>query len=88
MLVTFNKKFSKRYDKAPQNIKESFNDRLFIFRANKYDVRLNNHKLAGDLKKYHSININGDWRAIYREIDGVIEWVEFVDLGTHSELYK
>ena len=88
MRTDLTKKFLKKYRKSPLKVQHACDRRLVLFREDKNDPRLNDHKLAGDLKKYHSININGDWRAIYREIDGVIEWVEFVDLGTHSELYK
>jgi toxin HigB-1 len=36
-------------------------------------------KLKGDLKDFHSIRINDQWRVIFRWIDGVAHDVEIVD---------
>jgi len=42
--------------------------------------------LVGELRGYRSINITGDWRAIFMEIDGG-KIIYFVAIGTHSQLY-
>lgn len=41
--------------------------------------------LSGNYSGFHSINITGDIRALYEEIDG--SYVIFEFIGTHSELY-
>jgi addiction module RelE/StbE family toxin len=48
---------------------------------------LKNHYLIGQLKGYRSININGDWRAIFEELDNS-QIAYFVAIGTHSQLYR
>ena len=85
MNINYSKKFSKQFAKAPKKIQLAFKERLMIFMKNKFDVLLNNHQLIGEYSEYRSINITGDWRAIYEEIDD--ETVYFVYLATHSELY-
>lgn len=60
-------------------------ERIKVFELNPSDLRLRNHPLKGKLKGYRSINITGDWRAIYF-VSG--EDVIFAELGRHSELYK
>lgn len=88
MYVTFNKKFQKSFEKAPSKIREAFEGRLSLFIQDQYDCPLHNHRLSGKWKDYSSINITGDWRAVYHWIDEEkVEWVEFVEIGTHSELY-
>lgn len=84
--VIFSTKFRKQYRKSEQVIQDSFNKRLEIFIKNQTDVRLNNHSLVGNFRGCRSININGDWRAIFSIVDeGTIV---FELMGTHSQLYR
>lgn len=89
MYVTFNRKFQRKFEKLSEKVKIAFKKRLDIFITNKFDSRLRNHNLKGKYINYKSIDITGDWRAIYHELeDGRVEWVEFVEIGRHSNLYK
>jgi len=54
---------------SSQVIKNNFKERLKIFIINKYHPILNNHSLSGKLHYYRSINVSGDWRAIFKEIE-------------------
>lgn len=84
MEIFFHKKFTKQLLKMPLRLREQFGKRLQIFIDNKYDRQLNNHSVDAVFPDCRSINITGDYRAIYRESsDGIL----FVDIGTHSELY-
>lgn len=85
MLVRFGSKFEKQHGKADSKIKAALAKRLELFLQNPYDPILNNHALSGSYRGYRSVNVTGDWRAVYFEKDGV---VIFVALGTHSQLYK
>ncbi|MFH1192085.1 MAG: type II toxin-antitoxin system mRNA interferase toxin, RelE/StbE family [bacterium] len=87
MQIEYSKKFIKEFKKCPAKIKITFKDRLEIFISNKYEPILNNHGLSGKLKDYRSININSDWRAIFREI-AEETMVYFEAIGTHSKLYS
>lgn len=87
MKIEFSPRFRKQYHKADHNIKKAFQKRLKLFRQDPFYPLLNNHQLTGKYREYRSINITGDWRAIYskRKTDDVIV---FELLGTHSQLYK
>lgn len=89
MKIDYSKRFIKHLKKASRKIKISFRERLNIFVFDKSERILENHKLKGKWKGFRSINVTGDWRAVYHELGGgKIEWVEFVEIGTHSELYR
>lgn len=86
MKIEFHKYFKKRYKKIPSKISSRFDERLFLFEREFFHSLLNNHPLVGDRKGQWSINITGDWRAIYvfKDEDTVV----FIDIDTHSNLYK
>ncbi|OGK24959.1 hypothetical protein A3A46_00900 [Candidatus Roizmanbacteria bacterium RIFCSPLOWO2_01_FULL_37_13] len=86
MEIDYAPRFIKKLRKTPKKITVAFRERLEIFIKNKYSPILNNHQLTGQYSGLRSINITGDWRAIYKEIDK--NTIYFVELGTHSELYK
>lgn len=89
MEITFNTRFRKQYSKAPQKIKTAFNTRLVLFKQSAQHPQLRNHPLSGTLKGYRSINVTGDWRAIYSErMSSKGKTIVFELLGTHSQLYK
>jgi len=87
--IDFSHKFNKHLRKAPTKIKLAFRNGLILFGQNPFNPLLNNHSLSGELSSYRSINVTGDWRAIYSaNHEGEIEIVVFEMLGTHSQLYK
>lgn len=88
--VDFSKLFEKQLRKSPTKIRAAFLERYKIFLDDPFNPRLNNHHLSGQLNKYRSINITGDWRALYlEELDANgDEVIIFEILGTHSQLYK
>ncbi len=82
MKIRFSKTFTKQRDKAPIKIQQTIDDRIKLFIEDPSNQLLNLHKLKGVLRKYHSINISGDWRAIIRITEK--EVALFMFLGTHS----
>ncbi len=86
MVIEYSKRFIKDLKNSSQIIKNNFKERLKIFIVNKYHPLLNNHSLSGKLKHYRSINISGDWRAIFKEIQGE-NVCYFIAIGSHSKLY-
>ncbi len=86
MQIKFSKFFLKQIEKAPEFIKLAFEKRLRIFLLNKHNLVLNNHNLKGKYQGCKSINISGDWRAIFEELKNGDIYFEFI--GTHSQLYK
>lgn len=78
MQIRFDRQFRKQYGKAPEKIKQDVKIRLKLF---------NNHVLRGKYCGVRSINITGDWRALYVTEGQFGEQIVFVALGTHSQLY-
>ncbi|HBQ51065.1 hypothetical protein A3B42_03610 [Candidatus Daviesbacteria bacterium RIFCSPLOWO2_01_FULL_38_10] len=87
--IDYSNKFDKQLKKAPLEIKIAFKQRLSLFLEDPAHPQLKNHKLTGQLSDYKSINITGDWRAIYSESEDESgeKIIIFEVLGTHSELY-
>lgn len=85
--IDFSKKFDKELKKAPLEIKTAFRQRLNFFIQDQFHPTLNNHVLIGKLKGYRSINITGDWRALF-SVDEIKKKIIFETIGTHSQLYK
>lgn len=89
MDVKFSRKFRKQYNKASRKIQSEFDRRLKLFLQDQFHPLLNNHSLTSNLKGYRSINITGDWRAIFSEYEEIERRViVFEILGTHSEIYR
>ena len=87
MFVKFNQRFDKQFHKAPVKIQKAFGKRLDIFILDQFHSLLNNHALKGKYQGGRSINITGDWRAVYQTINqGSTAY--FIALGTHGQLYK
>ena len=86
MKVKFHRNFEKLYDKLPDKIQRRFEERLLIFVGNASDPTLRDHSLTGEWQGCRSINVTGDYRALYETLDE--ETVIFVAIGTHSQLYR
>jgi addiction module RelE/StbE family toxin len=85
MEIEYRKDFKKQFKKLSLNIKSKFADKIVIFLENQSHPLLNTHKLKGKRLGEWSINITGDYRAIYvQRKDRVI----FLEIGNHSELYE
>lgn len=67
-------------------VQDKFAERLLLFTQNRNHLLLNNHPLDGIWAGCRSINITGDFRAVYEELGN--DCFEFVAIGTHSELYS
>src|SRR3990167_2244855 len=67
-------------------INSQLKERLILFEQKPFIAILNNHALKGRQEGYRSINITGDMRAIFIVLDK--NRVEFVYIGSHSQLYS
>jgi len=87
--VDFSNVFDRQLRKAPVKIKVAFRKRVALFIQHQQHPLLNNHALIGKLGGLRSINVTGDWRAIYSiemKKNGDC-YIVFEMLGTHSQLY-
>lgn len=85
MEVGFTKHFKKQFDKLPKRVQELFYKKLSVFIENPFEPMLNNHQLSGSMKNMRSINVTGDIRAIYEQINK--NKVLFLMVAKHSKLY-
>lgn len=86
MQIIFKTFFKKKYRKLTKKLQLQAKNRIFLFANNPWDPQLKNHPLKGKYKGYSSINITGDYRAIYYMIDK--NTAEFTDIDTHDKLYR
>jgi mRNA-degrading endonuclease YafQ of YafQ-DinJ toxin-antitoxin module len=84
METSFHKNFKKKFNKLPVKVQRQFYRKLDLFLKNKYNILLNNHEVGRVFPNCRSINITGDYRAIFYEEPNL---VIFITIGTHSELY-
>ena len=84
MRVEYKKCFQKKFKKLPTQLREQFYRRLEMFIEDKFDKTLNNHSVDKAFPDCISMNVTGDYRAIFKEEDNV---VTFITIDTHSELY-
>jgi len=86
MKIDFHRNFNKTFTKLNKKQKDKFKEQLKIFVVDPYNIQLNNHGLQGKYQGYKSINITGNIRAIF--IYHQKNHIEFIYIGTHSQLYK
>lgn len=85
MIIRYENRFKKQYKKLPRKVQVQFSERLKLFSTNPTNAMLRIHPLKGQYVGYWSMNVSGDFRALYR-MDGD-EVVLFALIGTHSQLY-
>lgn len=85
----FTKQFDKQLDRLPNEIKIAFRDTLALFLEDQFNSVLNNHPLIEKLAGYRSINLNGDYIALFKEkFTAKHKIVTFHKIGTHKKLYR
>lgn len=89
MRIQYDPDFLDKIKAVNVRIRNSFNERIELFKQNPVNLQLNNHALRDKYKGFRSINITNDYRAIYEEIKEGNETIAyFFLLGTHEELYR
>ena len=87
MVVIFHKRFKKELKRLPKKVQDRFFFLLQLFQEEKMTVSLHDHSFSGKYTGYRSISVTGDYRAVYVVYRTEEEIVQFVRIGTHSELY-
>jgi len=85
MRIELHRDFKKSYARLPAKLQDKFNERLKIFMTDSFAPELNNHGLHGKYAGCRSINVTGDYRAVYEVRENR---VRFLDIDTHNNLYK
>lgn len=84
MNIEYSRNFKKSYKKLDIFIQQKIKERIRLFEEDTFHPLLHNHSIHPTFILGRSINITGDYRAIYIEHGATII---FVKIGTHSELY-
>ena len=87
MDVLIDKSFAKQLEITPSKVQQAFRKRISLFHEQPFHPLLHNHPLIGKYFGRRSINITGDWRALYiekRTLEKII--AVFRVFGTHSQL--
>ena len=88
MEVKFHKNFKKKFNKLPVKLQEQFYERLELFFQNKFDKILNNHSVDKVFSNCSSINVSGDYRAIFDlDKDGNIVILLILRIKHRKEVY-
>ena len=86
MNVIFHKRFEKTAQKLPPKVKQKMAEHISLFANDPLNRQLRNHALNTPYKGSYSIDITGDYRAIYELVDD--DTALFTHIGTHSQLYR
>lgn len=86
MRIIIHRNFKTQYNKLRAGERRRFRERRNLFLKNSFHPLLNNHALHGEYRGYRSINVGGDLRVIYEEIDSYT--IQFILIDTHSNLYE
>jgi addiction module RelE/StbE family toxin len=79
-------KFTKKVAKLGPKLYTALKERTDLFQSEPHHPLLSNHKLHGERRHQRSINITGDYRLIFEQVD--TETVRLLDIDTHSNLYR
>ena len=85
MEAILHRKFLKPFGKLPKGVREKFVERKNLFLKEPRHPLLNNHSVEKRFPGCRSINVTGDYRAIFAQKG---EASVFMRIGTHSELYS
>ena len=85
MKVFLNTLCMRQYKKLPQDIQRKFNERVDLLLENPRNPLLRIHKLKGEKKPLMSMNVTGNYRALFTREDK--DTITFHEIGTHSQLY-
>lgn len=87
-LVKYTASFNKQRKAAPLEIKIAFREAFELFLKSIDHPNLRNHPLREKYAGFKSIDINSDWRALFKIRETKLQIVvTFHNLGTHTQLY-
>ena len=85
MRIRYHNRFTKRFRKLPSKVQAKFAERATLFYREPFHPLLNNHAVEFAYPNWRSINVTGDYRALFEVVDD--DTAVFIKIGTHSELY-
>jgi len=86
MNIGYHRRFEKSLGKIPHKIQNKFFERKELFIREPFHPLLNNHSVDKIYPGYRSLDITGDWRALFKPLEN--DAVIFMKIDTHSNLYS
>ena len=86
MKIGYAKSFDKAYARHPKGVQEKFKERRNLFLENQFHPLLENHDLNHPYEGHRSINVTGNYRAIFKMITA--DFAYFIKIDTHPNLYR
>jgi addiction module RelE/StbE family toxin len=88
LTIDYAVRFTLDFTQAPRDIQVTFLEILQLFHDDPDHPALRSHALRDEYAGFRSIDVTGDWRAIYKEtVSGTTRVIIFYFLGTHKQLY-
>ena len=86
--IEFSSLFDRKLRQLPEEIILSFKETLELLLANPNHQKLRRHFLKEKFSGYQSIDVNDDYRAVFKETKtrNTIT-IKFHTIGTHKDLY-
>jgi len=84
MKIVLRPSFVKNFEKLDGSARRKFVERKALFENDQFHPLLKNHSLSGEYAGCRSINITGDYRAVYYMHGDICI---FIRIGTHPQLY-
>ena len=85
MNIVLRPSFVKNFERLDASVRRKFLERRELFETHPLHPLLNNHSLTAEYAGCRSINITGDYRAIYFMHGATCI---FIRIGTHPQLYE
>ena len=85
MMIFYSSKFSREYEKLPDELKIKAKEKEKIFRQDPFDQRLETHKLHGKFKDCWAFTIVGKYRIMFKFLGK--GQTDFINIGDH-DIYK
>lgn len=87
MRIVLHKKFTRRFEKLPPDLKEKTKSILRKFESNPFDPLLKNHTLTGKFLGQRAFSVTGNVRIVFEEYNHYVA-VLMLDIGTHNQVYE
>ncbi len=87
MDIQYHRNFTKAFLKLSTKIQDKVESVLEIFQNDPHASQLDNHVLHGKQKGERAISVGGNLRIVFIEKNNY-EFVELLNIGSHTQVYK
>jgi len=88
MKIKTTRQFDKSFKKLPEQVKKVSEKKIGDFIDDPKNPVLRDHALKGKMKGKRSFSIKDDYRLVYRKTENGEVIFLFMNIGTHSKVYR